>query len=50
MAEKMELKNQTKINSLQMEIEKLRLEHQREMEKVKNDYDGNLKEIRYCHE
>lgn len=46
----MELKNQTKINQLSMEIEKLKLEHQREMEKIKSDYDGSLKEIKYFHE
>ena len=49
-AEKTELKNQTKFNQMSMELEKLKLEHQREVEKIKSEYDGNLKEIKYFHD
>ena len=45
----MELQNQTKANELQMEIERMKLEHQREIEKVKSSYEHNLKEINYLH-
>lgn len=35
---------------MSMELEKLKLEHQREVEKIKSEYDGNLKEIKYFHD
>ena len=33
-----------------MQLEKLKLEHQREVERIKSEYDQNLKEIKYLHE
>jgi hypothetical protein len=36
---KLELKNNSKYNEIQIELEKIKLEHQREIEKLKNDYE-----------
>lgn len=46
----MEFKNQSVINGLQMEVERLKLEHQRQVEKLKSDCEASLKEIRYLHD
>lgn len=45
-----ELKCQTRISESQMELEKLKLGHMREVEKIKHSYENAIQEVRMLHE
>jgi hypothetical protein len=45
-----DLKYTSKINELMMEMEKHKLEHMVEVERIKSDYENNIKDLRIMHE
>ena len=45
-----DLKYTSKINELTMEMEKHRLEHMVEVERIKSEYENNIKDLRIMHE
>jgi hypothetical protein len=45
-----ELKCQTRISESQMELEKLKLGHMREVEKIKHSCENAIQEVRMLHE
>lgn len=45
-----DLKYTSKINELTMEMEKHKLEHMVEVERIKSDYENNIKDLRIMHE
>lgn len=50
MSERMELQGQNKVNELFIEIDKLKMEQSKDLEKAKNEFESNLKEIRLIHD
>lgn len=45
-----DLKYSSRINELTMEMEKHKLEHMVEVEKIKGEYENTIKDIRIMHE
>jgi hypothetical protein len=45
-----ELKYSSKINEMQMEMEKNKLEHMVEVERIKSEYENSMKDLRLMHE
>lgn len=47
---KAEMRYSNKVNELQSEMDKLRLAHMIEVEKIKSEYENSLKDLKLLHE